>query len=360
MVLSVAALACACSDWTETESVDIKYADIKTDNPGLYAKYSQSLRDYRDSEHKVVIAKFDNKTTAPAGQSEHINALPDSVDYVILTNPDNLPEAIQLEMNEVREYKGMKVLYEISYSSIVTAYNAYAEEWTAAHPTAEGTEEGSGETPTDPADTLISQNNYVRAAVEEQILLYNKYGYDGISVNFTSVNPLIYTDATKPTLEAQQEAFLGPLNEWKESHEDALVFFEGTPHYIVTEDLTVVSEAAYYILDAVSCANSSELSYLVNQALRFDNLASDRMIVKVTTTSLTDPNETDGTFNEKDDEGNTLTAITGASYWVAATTSGYVKAGLCIEKAQNDYFNIQNSYSNIRKAIAIMNPSPTK
>ena len=81
--VAAAMLMASCSDWTETESVTIKYPDLKTDAPELYEQYMQSLREYRGSDHKVVIAKFDNKLTAPSGQAEHINALPDSIDYVM-------------------------------------------------------------------------------------------------------------------------------------------------------------------------------------------------------------------------------------------------------------------------------------
>ena len=72
---AVVLLMASCSDWTETESVNIKYPDLKADAPELSEQYTQSLRDYRNSDHKVVIAKFDNKATSPAGQAEHINVL---------------------------------------------------------------------------------------------------------------------------------------------------------------------------------------------------------------------------------------------------------------------------------------------
>ena len=96
----------------------------------------------------------------------------------------------------------------------------------------------------------------------------------------------------------------------------------------------------------------------MNQSLRLENIPSDRFVIGVTTVSLTDPNATDGTFIDTDDNGNPLTAITGAAYWVSQITSGFTKAGICISNAQNDYYNIKFVYPNIRKAISIMNPSP--
>lgn len=38
----------ACSDWTETESIDLGQPDITNQNPELYAKYLQNLREYKN------------------------------------------------------------------------------------------------------------------------------------------------------------------------------------------------------------------------------------------------------------------------------------------------------------------------
>lgn len=348
-------LLASCSDWTETESVKIKYPDLKTDAPELYEAYTRSLREYRDSDHKVAIAKFANKSTAPAGQGEHLNALPDSIDYVILQNPDNLSEAMQSEMQEVRSEKGMKVLYEISYADIISAYKSYVEAWNASHPTPA---EGEEETPSDPSDTLVAQNPYVKAAVKDQLQLFGKYGYDGINVSFTSQNPLSVTEENKPALAESQEAFLGGIKEWRAANAGALFFYEGTPQYLLSEDTSLVDGADYIIIPAESQLNVYGFTYLVNQALRFGNIPSDRFVIGVTTVSLEDNGSTDGTFIDKDDNGNELTAITGAAYWAAMKTSAFTKAGICISNVQNDYYNIQFVYPNVRKAIAIMNPSP--
>lgn len=69
----------SCSDWTETESLNIKTPTLEEENPALYEAYISSLNEYKKSEHKVTIVKFDNKETDPAGQGERITALPDSI-----------------------------------------------------------------------------------------------------------------------------------------------------------------------------------------------------------------------------------------------------------------------------------------
>lgn len=362
-----AMLMVSCSDWTETESLKIKYPDLKKDNPELYEAYTKSLREYRETDHKVTICKFANKVAAPAGQAEHINALPDSVDYVILMTPDAVSVAIQSEMAEVRQNKGMKVLYEINYSDMVSAYKAYAEEWRSSHPdTDDSGSEEEGETDgtetvgtvTDPADTLISQNSYVSNAVEARLRYFDEYGFDGVSVSYTGINPLSISEENYEAYVASYESFIGGVRKWRGNNPDALFFFEGTPQYLLGDDSSLAESADYIIISAESEQNAFSYSYLVNQSLRFENIPSDRFIIGVTTVSLTDPNDTDGTFIDKDDDGNTLTAITGAAYWVSQTTSGFTKAGICISNAQNDYYNIKFVYPNIRKAISIMNPSP--
>ena len=111
IAIVAAALAIAgCSKWTEQEPVEVLYPTLKDKNPELYAQYMESIRGYRASEHQVLIAKFDNKQTVPAGRADHIDCLPDSVDFVILNNPDNLSDAIIAEMAFVRQEKAMKVL----------------------------------------------------------------------------------------------------------------------------------------------------------------------------------------------------------------------------------------------------------
>lgn len=356
ILLAAAAVSSAsCSEWTEPESVGFHYTTLEEKNPELYKAYFQSVRDYRDSDHKVVIAKFDNKATTPAGRAEHITCLPDSVDYIILYNPE-VSAAIADEMREVRELKGQKVLYQIEYKAIENEYKAYAEAWNDAHQPAEGEDE---EVPSDPADTLISLNNYVSDAVKARTAYLAEYGYDGVNIVYSSRNPVSCTEDALDELKAAQAAFLAPIAEALASCPDALVFFEGTPQYIL-ENVEIVENADYLIIPATGAVNEYELSYELGLANRHGNIPSDRFVVLVTTRSLVDPALTDGTFSGTDRNGKEMTAIIGAAEWTAKSTSGVVKAGIAVENAQNDYFNLSEVYYNIREAISIMNPSPIK
>lgn len=352
-------LCCSCSKWTEPESVKLHYVTLQEKNPELYEAYYQSLRDYRLDEHKTVIAKFCNVATTPSGRAEHLGCLPDSVDYIILKNPDALSDVVISEMAEARSLKGQKILYEISYNDLAKEYKAeqeaYAEylaAWNAENPEpAEGVE----------PDTLISQVNFIGAKVKEQIALFDKYGYDGINVVYNGANPLSLRD--KSGLYELQRAFLEPLESWNLANESALVFFEGTPHYLLskTEDEAYVlnpsdfvNNAKYILIPALSASTGSALSLPIEFAASFDNIPTDRFIICTTALSLSDPNATDGLFNE----GGFDRAIVGAASWVANKNIEYGKCGISIDNAQNDYFDPRMVYRYIRSAIAIMNPSP--
>ena len=97
------AASCAfvsCDDWTDVESISIKQPGIEEQNPELYTKYLENLRQYKaDTEHKKVYAWFDNSEKNPASRAQHITSLPDSIDIVGLMCPSELAT---FEKEEIR------------------------------------------------------------------------------------------------------------------------------------------------------------------------------------------------------------------------------------------------------------------
>ena len=89
-----AAMLCSglssCADWIQAESVALDNPSIEKQNPELWNAYLESLREYRQSEHKVMIVEFDNRPDPVVGEADHLRSLPDSTDFVIMMNPDNL------------------------------------------------------------------------------------------------------------------------------------------------------------------------------------------------------------------------------------------------------------------------------
>jgi len=198
IAIAAAALAIAgCSKWTEQEPVEVLYPTLKDKNPELYAQYMESIREYRASEHQVLIAKFDNKQTAPAGRADHINCLPDSVDFVILRNPDNLSDAIVAEMKEIREEKGVKTLMEIDYNALTKTWEGIladekdakqaeydAVDWESlSKEEADAKRQAFAEDPrgVDDTDRFIA---WMGEQVKAILAVADKYGYDGLNAKF--------------------------------------------------------------------------------------------------------------------------------------------------------------------------------
>lgn len=344
----------SCSDWTETESLGIKNPTLEEENSALYEAYINSLNEYKGSEHKVVITKFDNKQSDPSGQGERIAALPDSVDYVILNDADNLNSATVQDMQDIRK-KGTRTLFSIDYSVIEKDYKAFIEN------------EGAGETPDNGADTTEGNEGEVEPEVDGflefcgqrmdyYLGLYQKYGYDGINVIYSGIDPLALPEADKLQLEARQQLFFGRIEEWKNANANAVLFFEGKPQNLLY-DKALLKKASFIIIPVEDAVNREDILFAVNMSL-VEGVPADRFIFGVTIPSLTDSKDKTGYF-EAQENGKLMYAVKGAALVVISSNDKFVQAGLCISRSQNDYyFGVKSNYKNIKEAISIMNPSP--
>ena len=107
-LLSVACLASALaftSCDTDVESLDINQPGIAQQNPQIYNAYLANIKAYKQNSHKLMLVGFNNSEKLPFTQGQHINAVPDSADYVILSNPEAVNEREIKEMSEIREKK---------------------------------------------------------------------------------------------------------------------------------------------------------------------------------------------------------------------------------------------------------------
>lgn len=348
----------SCSEWTETETVDFRFNTLEEKNPELQDAYFQSIREYRSSNHKILISKFDNKKTTPAGRAEHIICLPDSVDYIILTNPEEISDVIGKEMSEARTLKGQKILYEVSYSAFEAEYKAYLEEWKNSH-TQEDEADGQDEDPSAPAEEPMTLSEYITEKIPARLSIFETYGYDGVNIVYSPKNPASVPEDEMEAYITLQESFLGPLANMIESNPDAMFLYEGAPQYMQVHT-EIIKKMKYILLSTLTARNGYEISHQMELVSRLGNIPTDRFIACVTTPSLEDPTLEEGKFSGTDASGKVLTAVVGAADWVMQPVSGYVKAGICVSHAQNDYYNMSKSYSSIRGAISIMNPSPVK
>lgn len=369
VVAAVAVTFAACSDWTETESLDIHYPSIEEQNPALYQKYLQALREYKAGDHKVVFATMTNSAAAPGERNQHLTTMPDSVDFICLTNPADLHPTLAREFGKVHE-KGTRLVYNIDYNAIEKLWeqklaeeeaNKPEEPETPDTPAAAqeqgGEGEGEGEEPTEPEET--EESRFLKFCEEQtalQLAYCDQYGFDGITFIYTGRALESMTEEVKALYAARQQAFLSGIQTWTAAHEGKLLFFRGNPQNLI--DKTILHECDYIIIPLLDATSGDELSYGVLMTT-VEGVPTDRFIVGVTTPSPTDEADNSGYFAGFDSDGKSkLRAMKGAAQWVVAPTADYTKSGISIDKAPNDYYNITLVYKNIREAIYIMNPTP--
>lgn len=112
---------------TDVESVTINEPGINNQNAALYESYLANLRAYKQGKHKIAIGWFDNSHLVPNSQGQQMKAVPDSLDYLVLTAPNSINEESLKSMDYLRNVKGTKVLYAINFETIRTDYLAKAK-----------------------------------------------------------------------------------------------------------------------------------------------------------------------------------------------------------------------------------------
>ena len=130
----MAACACAftsCDDWTDPEHIDLNYGTIDTSDPAAYEKYLANLREYRQRPHKQVYAWFNNAEIAFGSQGHRVSALPDSIDVIVINNPEKVTDQMVQDMYQARVNKGQQFSYCVSFDDIKTDYTALCEELAA-------------------------------------------------------------------------------------------------------------------------------------------------------------------------------------------------------------------------------------
>lgn len=325
---AVALCGVGCSKWTEQESVDFSYSTLEEKNPGLYQDYLNSIRAYRESDHQVMIVRFDNKASIPVGGAEHITAIPDSVDYIVLNNPAEISESMLAEIETVREKKAQKVLAAISFAAIDKAYQLYAED-------VDG----------DP----MTEEAFIGQAVDEFLNIFAKCNLDGILASYNGKNPLAMKQEEMDAVKSLQEAFFGPIYS-RVSSTGKTFFFEGNAkNVLVDEDVLGVAKFIIVPLESETTGRSFDNTIL---NMLVEGVPTDKFVAGVTALDVTDNQATNGLFS-----GETSAAV-GAARWAVASVEDFAKCGVCVNHAQFDYYHIGNDYCEIRSAISVMNPSP--
>ena len=345
-LLALSSLA-SCSDWTRPESVEIHAPTLEEQDPELYAQYLQNLREYKSSDHKMVMAVIENqKGAAPTSQGYRPSAYPDSIDFICLADAENLHPQYLDEIT-VTQRKGTKVLYRIDYADI-------RSEWEILHP----------ETPAENAETAEDRNdadtpdtgnedffNYCRQRTESLAGLCGQYGFDGIVMAYGGDAPANLNDEDMAILTGGMNAFNTVMKAWKDANPGKLLLFSGLPQNL--PETGILADCTYIIVNAETAVSKDELSVMIRKAC-VEGVPADRFIVGVAAAAPGNALSDEGWFTA-DADGNSVRAIEGAADWVM-TADSFKKCGISVSDAHNDYFSSDAAvFPNIRKAITRMN-----
>lgn len=358
-LLSLAALLAlgGCSEWTDMESVTIKEPQVEKSEA-----YMQAIRDYKASEHKVLIGWFDN-VALPGDRSQHLTVLPDSIDIVVLQHPELITEALAAEAAEIRTRMGTRTLCSVSFAELEAAFEAQQQTTPAADESGEeGGDEGSGqeggdggdeggEQPQEPAADAFTLfcNDYVARVMA----LCDTWALDGVSVVYDGRSTTQMPDAEKESYLSRQQAFLAAVAAWRTAHPDRMLLFEGTPQYLA--DASLLEGCDYIILKMFTQTTVADLDRALRLALT-DNVPSDRIVIGVESWPLDAADTKTGRFQTE--EGKEGRAVIEVARWMNRYDAGCSKSGLAVNHLQYDYFNPYRIYQYTREAIGLMNYAP--
>ena len=117
LTIGAGCLWTSCDDWTETEQVDYGVTTPDGQNPELYARYTQAVRNYKSRKHYAVCVRFDNGHSGD-GEKDFLRSMPDSIDAVILENAVTLNSADLEDIPVLQTNFATKVLFSFNLSSI--------------------------------------------------------------------------------------------------------------------------------------------------------------------------------------------------------------------------------------------------
>lgn len=338
-MLAAGLLLASCNDWTQTESTDIHNPSFEEKNPEQWAAYLRDLKAYKDSDHPVLYAIFDN-TAKPASAGDRLTTMPDSLDIIALKNPGK-PEQWLIDDIAKVQTKSTKVLCTFNFTDLETRYETQAVE-------TDGAEDGF----------LAFAGRWL----DDQLGLCKKYGFDGITANLIVPATDHMTDAEKEQYVAREALFLERIRTWLDANPSKMLVFEGTPQFL--NDKSLLPRAKYIVLRSVE--QPSALTGYDTQcasAANNEGVPADRLIISVDPYSTDSSDKTTGFITAS---GSPVRALSAAPWWVITPSAYFGKAGLAVNNIQNEYYLIVKKdgekkyipYQFTREAIAVMNPTP--
>ena len=295
MLLCISLIFVSCDDWTQTEAVTNTVIKPWEQGPELWAQYTASLRAYKQREHFLVIAHFDNAPAIATGEKDFMRGLPDSLDMVLLTNADNFSRYDVEDMAIMRE-KGTKVLYQVDYAGRMEELSDAAK--------------------------LGAYLDKVIASVREN-------GMDGYS--FTGIP--YQGDAAR----AEAAAL---LVQKLSADEQKTLIFEGDPTFVAEADRAKVD---YFVLNTENTENVTDVKMQVARALGYLTIPASKLLLAADVAAPI--------MDEEKVEQNAVTELT------ARVVSLGPLCGLAVHNVKKNYYSAERNYPLVCEAIQTLNPS---
>lgn len=291
----------ACSDWNDPEPVDLNSQSAQEQDPELWARYMQVLHNYKQSKHFITYARFDNGAEKPVNEGNYLRSLPDSLDIVVLSNPDNIT-AYDREDIPLLQEKSTRVLYLVDYAAQANSLP-------------------------DAAQLSTYLDKAIAAAAELKL--------DGFA--FTHI-PLY--GGTEAEQTAHKEKLRLIITKLSTGNEDQLLIMEGDPASAEAADLEKLN---YVVLNTAALTNVTDLKLQVTGVLTNGIIPKDKLLLAAQI-------------------GNTMTDEAYVKQDAVELMTNRVMslgplAGLGIYAIGDDYYNAKMNYEITRTAIQQMNPA---
>ncbi len=282
-------------------------------NPELYARYTQAVRNYKSRKHYAVCVRFDNGHSGD-GEKDFLRSMPDSIDAVILENAVTLNSADLKDIPALQTNFATKILFSFNLTSIKE--NA----------------ESSGQE----IKTLLAP------ALEQMVSAITDNGLDGASISYTGDIGLGNNAAVNASIAEMRQLLLDKITplakKWKN------LFFWKVIHFFIPEANRDIFTR--YVLNTTSSKNASQLRLLINEAIYYAGIPSDKLLITGDPELMTTDNN-DGLVSQV------------PFFAIQVIDCGPI-GGLMIQNVAADYSHANITYKETRDAIQTLNPSPLK
>lgn len=294
-------LTVSCSDWKDIESVDIALKTAKEQNPELWTRYMEALRVYKlERPHYITYASFNNGDESLNNEGDYLRSLPDSLDFVTLTNSDNITAFDREDIPTLQE-KSIRVLYHVDYAGKMAKL-------------------------TD--DTALS------TWLDKAIATATELGMDGFS--FNGIPLYGGTEAEQTARKVSARLIVSKL-----SATGKVLIFEGDPSFVDAAD---IEKLDYVVLNTADIERAVTLKLRVENTLEAHTTLSKAQLILAS--------KTNGKL--ADENGTWLNAILEMPNRVVGLGP---LAGMAIYSINEDYHQPEKEYYTCRTAIQLMNPS---